>query len=396
MAGMPDTTWRSRGLAVGLVVLAAAVAACSRAREESRSSDLGPAATVASGPRTAVGPRPLVPDVLPPPRPLRVGDALAGQPAAAHVPVSPAGASAGRPTDPVEVAGTPGPAVAEIRGMMRSYLEAFNRHDAAALVAHWSGSAENLDLDSGTVTSGRESVRQVFTALFEEDPSASIDIDVRSVRPIKPDVAVVDGVSRIAFSRGGPAASRFSAVVVREDGRWMLESVREASHPEAAEPRPLEDLGWLVGSWEDVGEGVTASTQCFWSAGRGFLVRSHRVLPDATAAAPPAVGDDRIPGLLATTDARPRELTEIIGWDPQRRGVRSWIFTSEGRFAEADWRRDGDHWTLEVAGRGADEGVTGVCTLTAESADRLSFQGGGGDPLAALLPPACGFTRTAR
>jgi len=307
-------------------------------------------------------------------------------PALSSLPVSPEPARLPQP-----------PAVTEIRGMMRDYLRAFNRHDPAALAAHWTGAGESIDLDSGEVTAGREAVRAVFSALFEQDERATIDIDVHSVRPVRDDVAVVDGVTLIAFSDGAPSASRFSAVVVKEDGRWMLESVRETAQPAAsvaAAGQPLDALEWLVGAWEDIGEGVLVSTQCFWSAGRGFLIRSHAIRRDEAATDRPVAGDARIPGLLPASDPQPRELTEIIGWDPDRRVIRSWIFTSSGRFAEGTWTRDGDTWTVLVEGRGRDEGANCTCTLTPAGSDALTVTCAG-EALSDLLPPACDFLRTA-
>jgi len=119
------------------------------------------------------------------------------------------------------------------------------------------------------VTVGRDAVHDVFAALFQHDESATIDIEVKGIRTLRDDVAVVDGVSLISFADGTPASSRFSAVVVKEDGRWVLESVREAALPSpATAASPLDDLAWLVGAWEDVDAGVAASTHCTWSSGR--------------------------------------------------------------------------------------------------------------------------------
>jgi hypothetical protein len=162
--------------------------------------------------------------------------------------------------------------------------------------------------------------------------------------------------------------------------------------PPASPRRPLEELDWLVGSWEDDGAGVTASTRCAWSPGRGFLVRSHVITPDA--APRPENGDDRIPALLPTADTKARELTEIIGWDPDRDAIRSWIFAADGRFAEGTWERSGAGWTVRVEGRGRDEGAVASCTI--EPADDGLTIRCDADRLAPLLPPACGFTRTAR
>ena len=351
----------------------------------------------------------LVPDVVSRPRPFHLPPSRAGNqpaglalPAAASPSAEPRLVAAPAPL-PLAPAPAPLPAAApaegEIRDMLRSYLRAFNQHDAAALAAHWSPAGESVDLDSGEVTAGRESVRQVFAALFAEDDAATIDIDVTSIRPVRDDVAVVDGVTRVAFTDGLPAGSRFSAVVVREGGRWLLESVREAATQQASPAhRPLDDLAWLVGTWEDAGAGVTAGTQCFWSAGRAFLVRTHAVTPDA--AAEPraqAAGPAGAPGLLPPGDASSRELTEIIGWDADRGAIRSWLFTSSGRFAEATWTRaaEGGPWTVRVEGRGRDAGAVCTCTVSAAGADGLAMTCDS-DALAGLLPPACRFVRTAR
>ena len=352
------------------------------------------------GPAAHAGQRPSrpIPEVIAKPKAFRLST-LQGGPAGAEpvahlepVPVAEPHASPRRRAAAAEH----DPNVAEVRAMLRSYLRAFNRHDAAALAAHWSETGENLDLDSGVVTAaGRREVRDVFASLFAVDAEATIDIDIHTIRPIRDDVAVVDGVSLISFADGTPASSRFSAVVVRQNGQWVLENVREAAAPapSAGPRRPLEELDWLVGSWEDDGAGVTASTRCAWSPGRGFLVRSHVITPDAAAAAPDS-SSDRIPALLPTADTKAREITEIIGWDPDRDAIRSWIFAADGRFAEGTWERSGAGWTVRVEGRGRDEGAVASCTI-APAGEGLTIRSDA-DRLAPLLPPACGFTRTAR
>ena len=289
--------------------------------------------------------------------------------------------------------------IAGINRVMRSYLEAFNRHDPAALASHWSATGENVDLDSGETTAGRDAVHEVFAALFEQDAGATIDIDVAAIRPLRDDVAVVDGVSRISFTDAPPSSSRFSAVLVRENGNWVLDTVREstASHPSTAEAvgqapaRPLDAMAWLVGSWEDVSEGVTASTHCFWSTNRAFLIRTHVVSSEAVQEQRPLPGDSRIPGLLSANAAGSREITEIIGWDPDRGQIRSWLFTSDGRFAEGAWSRDGNAWTLRLENAAGDC----HCTLTCVGPDEMSCRCDS-DQFADVVPPACDFVRTAR
>ena len=339
-----------------------------------------------------------IPEVISRAKPFRIAQAAAARPA---VDAAPTGIERVGHAGPLPTPGraSAGPDVAGIGRMMRSYLQAFNRHDPAALAAHWSAAGENVNLDSGETTSGREAVRAVFAALFEEDAGATIDIDVSAIRPLRDDVAVVDGVSRIAFTDAPPSSSRFSAVVVREQDTWVLDSVRESSVPAAGTPavheepaRPLDGLAWLVGSWEDVGDGVTASTHCFWSTNRAFLVRRHLVSVDAVPEQRPLPGDGRVPGLLPAGSAGRREITEIIGWDPDRGELRSWIFTSDGRLAEGSWSRQDAAWTVRIAGTDGDDCVA---TFTRMGPDEMSCRLSS-DRFADVLPPACEYVRTAR
>lgn len=412
-----------RRFACGGLLLAATLTAvgCGAQRADVGRIDMPARSTASADPRERTI-RP-IPDVITKPKPFRLPDVVGAVPSLEPVTMQSrmlvvtaqprsAGQHANMAYEPVALelaaaAAIERPAVAEVAAMLRDYLQAFNRHDSTALAAHWSASGENIDLDSGETTRGREAVEQVFATLFEEDAAAKINIDIESIRPLRDDVAVVDGVTQISFSDdakshgdrtadSSPASTRFSAVVVKQDGRWMLESVRETALPVAPRPRhSLDDLDWLVGSWEDLGEGVTAGTHCFWSAGKAFLVRSHVVTFDSPGTSRPAAGDASIPGLLSAGTGKSREITEIIGWDPERQQVRSWLFTSDGRFAEGWWTRDGDRWSVRLEGRGADESATCTFSLERVGPDELSIRCAG-DALADVMPPACEFVRTAR
>lgn len=394
-------------LGIGCLVAGGPLAGCGSRPAAMGRSDV-PVPVTASADPTRSAPRP-IPDVISKPKPFRLPDAMGAVPSLEPVTMAPAAAPAAAAVRTATAAPVTlefpaeRPATEEVAAMLGEYLRAFNRHDAAALAAHWSATAESIDLDSGETTRGRGAVEEVFATLFAEEVGASIDIDVESIRPIRADVAVVDGISRIAFSEAEgatrPAGSRFSAVVVKQGGRWLLESVREASLASAsaipAARRPLDALGWLVGAWEDVGDGVTAGTQCFWSEGRAFLVRTHVVTFDAAGAARPATGDDSIPGLLPPGTGGRREITEIIGWDAERGCIRSWLFTSEGRFAEAVWTPEGQAWKVRYAGSGPDAALQGSVRVERIGPDEVAIVCID-DGLADVMPPACDFVRTAR
>ena len=42
--------------------------------------------------------------------------------------------------------------------------------------------------------------------------------------------------------------------------------------------------------------------------------------------------------------------TQRIGWDPLKKTIRSWVFDSEGGFAEGTWTLDGNKWVVKLTG----------------------------------------------
>lgn len=397
----------SRHLRAGLLLVAGCLAfeaGCAEAAPPQRSRRTAEATAAARGAAIAAAPGrlPSAPGGIP----VVVRATAAPRTSTAAAQVAPA-APARVPPAPRRFEEVPGAgpadsgATGEIRAMLQDYLEAFNRHDSIALASHWSGTGEAVDLASGDVTRGRESVAEVFAALFRADDAATIGLDVESIRLVRHDVAVVDAVSRLSFagSPGHPAArSRLSAVVTREAGGWKIASVRESPLPDEGDApgttRPLDALDWLVGEWEDAGDGVTAHTRCFWSTGHAFLIRCHTASYDAAERAPVGPAARAIPDLLPPGQAA-REVTEVIGWDPSTATIRSWVFTSEGRFAEGTWTRHGERWLVRMEGRGTDAGMACTATLERIGTEDLAFRCTG-DALADTLPPACDFTRTGR
>lgn len=303
-----------------------------------------------------------------------------------------------RQVEPIEFPSVESPTIEEVRGTIRDYVAAMRNRDVASLVSHWSESGESIDLDSGEATKGRESIGRVFASLFEREADAEVRIDVTAVRPIRDDVAIVDGVSTLACAGGRPARSRLSAVLVKQNGRWLLESVREAAMPVSGRAdivKPLSRLGWMLGHWESTGRGdQVSSTHCFWSARDAYLVRSHVVSDGAS-----DEKDRNERAVSFETSAgqeSDREITEIIGWDPVAKSIRSWIFCSDGGFAEGTWSQDGDQVVILVDGTLADgSAASGTLRITRHGPDEVSCAVSG-DAVERLLPPAGDFLRTAR
>ena len=288
----------------------------------------------------------------------------------------------------------------DIQNTFANYLDAFNRHDAIALAAHWVKDGENLDLDTGNRIVGQPAVEHLFDQLFARDETARIGFQLDSIRPIRDDVVVVDGLSRMSLTDQEPRRSRFSAVLVRHEDRWLMESVRESAA--SAEPTirdRLQQLNWLRGFWEDISDGLTVSLQCEWNEEETFLIRHHLItkeLGQRGAEERLAMG---IPALLPTEEASKKEadrlsITEYIGWDPGHEKICSWLFCSDGRTAHFAWQRNGNAWLLQSLSDTSNNKSPTQYLLQRAGDDELTLEHVSGNNCA--LIPEADFLRTAR
>jgi uncharacterized protein (TIGR02246 family) len=220
-----------------------------------------------------------------------------------------------------------------IRGTADAFSKAFDRADAKALAALWTENGSLAD-DRGQVLKGRQAIEDQYATLFKEHPGAKMEIMIQSIEFPAPSVAVEDGLARAVDKNGAsPAASRYTAVHVLHDGKWLMASVRESNSEISSNYGRLQQLQWLVGNWETKSEGATVHTCIRWIANRSFLQREYSV---------------RQNGLTTSSGV------QIIGWDPQADRVRSWSFDSLGGHGTSLWTPAAEGWRIESRGVLAD------------------------------------------
>jgi hypothetical protein len=157
-----------------------------------------------------------------------------------------------------------------------------------------------------------------------------MQVDIKSIDFPTATTAVEDGMSQLLTTDSEPpAASRYTAVHVQEDGKWLMASVRESAIPVASNFAQLQELGWLVGDWESKSPQVTARSQSRWIANKSFLQRNFSV---------------RREGLLVSSG------TQIVGWDPRTERIVSWIFDSTGGYGTGIWTVTPEGWGINSAG----------------------------------------------
>jgi uncharacterized protein (TIGR02246 family) len=209
----------------------------------------------------------------------------------------------------------------------RKYQEAYNKGDAKALAGLYSDDVYYVDQD-GAEVKGRDAMEQLLADNFKQNPGAKLAITIEEVKQLAPDVKVTRGLATVTLTNGTNETTRFTTTQVKKGENWEISQLTETEAPSPSASSRLEVLGWLVGTWQDKSEDQTVEQKVNWAGDKNFLVRTYKVK-----------GADQ-----SETDG-----WEIIGWDPIRQQIRSWIFDSNGGFGEATWATDGDDWLVRAS-----------------------------------------------
>ncbi len=237
----------------------------------------------------------------------------------------------------------------------QAFIAAFEKGDAKAVAAFWTKDGDYVD-QIGRQIKGREAIEKLYTKFFAAQKGAKLSITVTSLKQVGADVALEDGITEVTPADGGPGSTaRFSAVLVKQDGEWYFESLRESiSHP-PTNSEHFEDLEWLLGDWVGEAEKGTSGTASYaWAENRNFIVSTFATTMNGI----PVVGG-----------------TQWIGWDAIDKQIRSWSFYSGGGLGEASWAKDGaTKWTVKTTAKTADgKKVALTNVLTKVDADHLTW-----------------------
>ncbi|MBM4091110.1 MAG: SgcJ/EcaC family oxidoreductase, partial [Planctomycetes bacterium] len=133
-----------------------------------------------------------------------------------------------------------------IHRRLESYVEAFNKQDAAAVAAFWSSDCVSTAEDSGQRVEGREALQQHFAAFFKEAPGARLAGQITDIQMVRPDVALIEGRTTLVVGDAEPLVSVFAATLVKDGNQWLISNSREHDLPLPTSPHEaLQDLEWL-------------------------------------------------------------------------------------------------------------------------------------------------------
>jgi uncharacterized protein (TIGR02246 family) len=219
------------------------------------------------------------------------------------------------------------PDEAAIRKTAADFIKAFNAADANAVAAFWTKEGEYLQAN-GDELKGRDAIRKDFAEFFKDNPKATIEINIQSIRFLGKYTALEEGTTRVRTPGDKtPSESSYSVLHVRDDDGWHMASLREWV-PDATPSASLADLGWLIGEWTAKGKEAEVRVTYAWDEdkttirGRYTLTKNGKVIHSGA---------------------------HIFGNDPAN-GLRAWVFDSTGTFGESYWWCDGEKWTIEATG----------------------------------------------
>jgi uncharacterized protein (TIGR02246 family) len=208
----------------------------------------------------------------------------------------------------------------------RKYEEAYNKGDAKALAKLYSDDVDYIDQD-GAEVKGRDAMEKLLGDNFQQNPGVKLAVTTEEIKQLTPEVKVSRGFATVTPANGAAETTRYTAVRVRKGDHWEISQLNERQAPPPSAYSRLEVLGWLTGTWQDKSGDQTVQSKINWAGDKSFLVRTISLKGDQT-----------------TTDG-----WEIIGWDPLRQRIRSWIFDSHGGFGESTWVNDGENWLIRAS-----------------------------------------------
>lgn len=232
--------------------------------------------------------------------------------------------------------------LAALRQSSRDFVAAFNEGDAKAVAALWTEDGEYID-EAGRMFAGREAIEQEYSRFFADHKGVQIRIVIDSVKLLSETAAIEDGRAMLEPApAGAPATSKYTAVHVKVNGKWLMSTVRDSRVETPSAFGRLQDLEWLVGKWTAEEHGAKMEVVCRWIADKSFLERKYTLTKhNGTAASG----------------------VQIIGYNPQAGHVQSWTFASDGGHAVGVWTPRENGWAVETQGMAGDGSNTSAINV---------------------------------
>jgi uncharacterized protein (TIGR02246 family) len=232
----------------------------------------------------------------------------------------------------------------DLRQLLMDFADAINTGNVDKAVAFWSDDASFID-EFGEETHGQSALRTRLERALKQRTESAVELHPEKISSPAPNVALVVGsVSRKSGAADLPA-TRFSFVVVKQHGTWLINEGTETAIQATTAADHLKELEWLIGKWQAGTSDSPAQLEAEWVSGRNFILVT-----------------------CTKNNNRVQQIDkQVIGWDPRTHSIVSWHFDCSGGFGYSKWNKQPDGWIVDFAGVGADGSsteATNVFTVT--------------------------------
>ncbi|HEY2883172.1 MAG TPA: nuclear transport factor 2 family protein, partial [Pirellulales bacterium] len=219
----------------------------------------------------------------------------------------------------------------------KDYLAAMEKGDAKAIAEFWTADGTYTD-DAGQTVKARDQIQKTFTGKKSSRPPTTVSNT--SIRFLTGDVAIEEGdVANPALAGSASQAEHFTAMWVKQSGKWKLDNLRDtrqeasAGMPAANAASEMAALEPMIGQWSGTSGKMTMQTTAKWNPTKTFIRRDLTVSSE---------GKTIFSG------------SQQIGWDAASQTIKSWSFNDDGSTSNGVWSIDGRTWIEMTAGLTAD------------------------------------------
>lgn len=215
-----------------------------------------------------------------------------------------------------------------IRTAVAEYQDAFNHQNGEKMAALWAAEAVYYPM-TGATAQGKKEIVQLFKEQFSRNQNPQIEISATKIAFPSPDQAVQKGIMKLHISGQPEGQLAYQVSLIQENGKWLINEVDEI---EIIQPlsnfEHLKDLAWMVGKWEDTDDNVEVFLDNQWDKNKNFLTQHFK---------------------MQIFEQETLEGRQIIGWDPEQKLIRSWLFDSDGGFGQGVWEYSGNSWYADMS-----------------------------------------------
>ncbi len=222
------------------------------------------------------------------------------------------------------------PPNSEIKETASAFKQALITHNTEKMASLLTPDAVDYNLTTQEATTGNQAISAYLVSLL--GPSEAIPEYSTTIENISwkgEDLARVNGLLEVQTKTHPKKEVAFLITFKKEGTTWRISELTHLLiQPPPSHNEQLKGLSWLVGNWVNSDECTNFTASYAWDENRNFLKEKF------------------VLNLLGHKDLSG---TQIIGWDPVKETIFSWIIDSDGGFGKSSWTHDDGTWYVTTS-----------------------------------------------